>query len=248
MANKEVNLQIKNLTKKYDNRIILNNLNFDVYDGEFLSILGPSGCGKTTLLKILIGIEKQTSGSIIKGSTDITSLDPSKRSMGIVFQNYALFPNMTALKNVEYALKIKYKDKEKAHKEAIKMLEIVNMKEHMNKYPHELSGGQQQRVGIARALANNPDILLMDEPFGAVDEITRRQLQDELLKIYKQKPMTILFVTHDIQEALKLGTKVLVMDQGKIQQFDTPNNIMNHPANNFVRKLINVKEDLNESR
>ena len=164
MAKKEVNLQIKNLTKKYDNRIILNNLNFDVYDGEFLSILGPSGCGKTTLLKILIGIEKPTSGSIIKGTADITSLDPSKRSMGIVFQNYALFPNMTALKNVEYTLKIKYKDKEKAHKEAIKMLEIVNMKEHMNKYPHELSGGQQQRVAIARTLSLKPDIILFDEP------------------------------------------------------------------------------------
>lgn len=238
MAKKEVNLQIKNLTKKYDNRIILNNLNFDVYDGEFLSILGPSGCGKTTLLKILIGIEKPTSGSIIKGTADITSLDPSKRSMGIVFQNYALFPNMTALKNVEYTLKIKYKDKEKAHKEAIKMLEIVNMKEHMNKYPHELSGGQQQRVAIARTLSLKPDIILFDEPMSALDADNRLILRKELKNIQKEFKTTMIYITHDQEEAFSLSDRVMIMNHGIIEQLDIPNEIYNYPANDYVRNFV----------
>ena len=139
-----VNLEIKDLTKVYNKKIVLDNISFKVKDGEFLSILGPSGCGKTTLLKILIGIENPTSGKIFKKEKDITKLDPSKREMGIVFQNYALFPNMTVLDNVMYALNLKLKNKEEAKKQALKMIKVVNMEEHIKKYPHELSGGQQQ--------------------------------------------------------------------------------------------------------
>ena len=153
------NLEIKNLTKIYNKKVVLNDISFTVKDGEFLSILGPSGCGKTTLLKILIGIENPTSGKIIKEGNDITNIDSSKRGMGMVFQNYALFPNMTVLENVMYALNLKLKNKSKAKEESLKMLKIVNMEEHLNKYPHELSGGQQQRVAIARTLSLNPDIV-----------------------------------------------------------------------------------------
>lgn len=163
------NLKIENLTKIYDGKTVLNKISFEVKSGEFLSILGPSGCGKTTLLKILIGIENPNSGIILKGNKDITKADPSKRGMGIVFQNYCLFPNMTVLQNVMYALNIKIKNKDEARKLSLEMLELVKMGEHKNKYPHELSGGQQQRVAIARTLVLNPDIILFDEPMSALD-------------------------------------------------------------------------------
>lgn len=243
-------IELKDIKKEYEHITILNHFNLEINQGEFITIVGTSGSGKTTVLKMINGLIKPTSGMIKIHGKNIQEQDLIKlrRHIGYVIQGSVLFPHLNVKQNISYVLQL-----EKKHKEIDSIvdqwLETVQLDVSLkNKYPHELSGGQQQRVGIARALANNPDILLMDEPFGAVDEITRRQLQDELLKIYKQKPMTILFVTHDIQEALKLGTKVLVMDQGKIQQFDTPNNIMNHPANDFVRKLMNVKEDLNESR
>ena len=149
-------LEIKNLTKVYNNKKVLNDISFNVKDGEFLSILGPSGCGKTTLLKILIGIEKPTDGKIIKNGKNITNFDPAKREMGMVFQNYALFPNMTVLENVMYALNLKLNNKELAKEKSLEMLKLVNMDEHLNKYPHELSGGQQQRVAIARTISLNP--------------------------------------------------------------------------------------------
>lgn len=180
-----VNLEIKDLTKIYNNKIVLDNISFEVMDGEFLSILGPSGCGKTTLLKILIGIESATSGKILKKDEEITKIDPSKRGMGIVFQNYALFPNMTVLDNVMYALNLKLKNKKAAEKEALKMIKVVNMTEHIKKYPHELSGGQQQRVAIARTLALNPDIILFDEPMSALDADNRLGLRKELKEIQK---------------------------------------------------------------
>ena len=160
-----------------------------------------------------------------------------------IFQDYNLIDNMTVFDNIALSLRINgIKDSEEIKKRVDYCLDKVGMYRYRNRLASMLSGGERQRVGIARALANQPDILLMDEPFGAVDEITRRQLQDELLKIYQQKKITILFVTHDIQEALKLGTKVLIMDQGQIQQFDTPENIIKYPANNFVKKLVSKNE------
>ena len=232
------NLEICNLTKVYDNKTVLDDVSFTVNDGEFLSILGPSGCGKTTLLKILIGIENPTKGKITKKGVDITKLDPSKREMGMVFQNYALFPNMTVLKNVMYALNIKYKNKEKAKKESIKILKLVNMEEHMDKYPHELSGGQQQRVAIARTLSLNPDIILFDEPMSALDADNRLGLRKELKNIQKQFKTTMIYITHDQEEAFSLSDRVMVMRDGKIEQLDIPNVIYNHPANDYVKNFV----------
>lgn len=233
-----VNLEIKNLTKEYNKKVVLNNISFKVMNGEFLSILGPSGCGKTTLLKILIGIEKPTEGKILKNGKDITKLDPSKREMGIVFQNYALFPNMTVLNNVMYALNIKLKDKEKAKKESLEMIKTVNMEEHINKYPHELSGGQQQRVAIARTLALKPDIILFDEPMSALDADNRLILRRELKDLQKKFKTTMIYITHDQEEAFSLSDRVMVMNNGNIEQIDVPNKIYNHPKNDYVRNFV----------
>jgi len=233
-----VNLIINNLTKIYNNKKVLDNISFEVKDGEFLSILGPSGCGKTTLLKILIGIEEVTSGEIIKNKKNITKVDPSKRGMGIVFQNYALFTNMTVLQNVMYALNIKIKNKEKAEKEILKMLKMVNMDEHINKYPHQLSGGQQQRVAIARTLALKPDIILFDEPMSALDADNRLILRKEIKNIQKELKTTMIYITHDQEEAFSMSDRVMVMNNGIIEQIDVPNVIYNKPKNEYVRNFV----------
>lgn len=233
-----VNLEISNLTKVYRDKTVLNNISFNVNDGEFLSILGPSGCGKTTLLKILIGIEIPTSGNIVKLGKDITNLDPSLRNMGMVFQNYALFPNMTVLENVAYALKLKNKNKKLAEKESRDILKMVNMSEHLNKYPHELSGGQQQRVAIARTLSLKPDIILFDEPMSALDADNRLTLRRELKEIQKKSKTTMIYITHDQEEAFSLSDRVMVMRDGNIEQIDIPNVIYNHPKNEYVRNFV----------
>lgn len=233
-----VNLEIKDLTKIYNNKTVLNNISFEVNDGEFLSILGPSGCGKTTLLKILIGIENPSSGKILKNDQDITNLDSSKRGMGIVFQNYALFPNMNVLDNVMYALNLKLKNKVKAKNEAMKVLKVVNMEEHIYKYPHELSGGQQQRVAIARTLALKPDIILFDEPMSALDADNRLILRRELKELQKEFKTTMIYITHDQEEAFSLSDRVMVMRDGNIEQIDVPNKIYNYPKNDYVRNFV----------
>ena len=232
------NLEVKNLIKVYNNKRILNNLSFTVEDGEFLSILGPSGCGKTTLLKILIGIEKPTSGQIIKNNLDITNNDPSKRGMGMVFQNYALFPNMTVLQNVMYALNLKIRNKEKSKMESIRLLKMVNMEEHISKYPHELSGGQQQRVAIVRTLALKPDIILFDEPMSALDADNRLSLRKKLKELQNEFKTTMIYITHDQEEAFSLSDRVMVMNNGNIEQIDTPNKIYNNPANLYVEQFV----------
>lgn len=232
------NLEICNLTKVYNRKTVLDNVSFKVNAGEFLSILGPSGCGKTTLLKILIGIETPTKGRIFKMGTDITTLDPSKREMGMVFQNYALFPNMTVLDNVMYVLNIKLKNKKKAKEESLNILKLVNMDEHIEKYPHELSGGQQQRVAIARTLSLNPDIILFDEPMSALDADNRLGLRKEIKNIQKHFKTTMIYVTHDQEEAFSLSDRVMVMKDGKIEQIDTPNKIYNNPINDYVKNFV----------
>lgn len=216
-------IEFKDIKKDYDKNVVIPNLNLSINKGEFITIIGTSGSGKTTVLKIMNGLIEPTSGMIQIHGKDIKkqNLIQLRRKMGYVIQGSMLFPHLTVKQNIAYVPQLEKKKVD--HQLIEEWLQKVQLDPSLkDKYPSELSGGQQQRVAIARGLIHQPDILLMDEPFGAVDEITRRQLQDEILKIYQQTKTTILFVTHDIQEALKLGTRVLIMDQGTIQQFDTP--------------------------
>ena len=231
-------LSVKNLNKSFDGKQILKNLSFDLMEGEFLSILGPSGCGKTTLLRILIGLDHADSGQILKGDKDISGLSSFDRGMGIVFQNYALFPNMTVLKNVQYALTLRKETRKDAEAIALRTLEQVGLLDQMHKRPNQLSGGQQQRVAIARTLATNPDIILLDEPISALD-VTNREIMKAELKALQQKfHVTMLFITHDQEEAFFLSDRIMVMHEGDIQQLDTPANIYQHPANDYVKEFV----------
>ena len=245
-------LEIKNVRKSFGNKTVLENINFEVNKGEFLSILGSSGCGKTTLLRILIGLMNSDSGNIYKDGVDITRFHPSKRGMGIVFQNYALFENMTVLENVEYALKHSKESKLRGLKQnskttAFKVIEQVGLIEHIDKKPGNLSGGQQQRVAIARTLALNPDIVLFDEPMSALDVDTRLSLRTELKQIQALFGTTMIYITHDQEEAFAMSDRIMVMGSGKIHQIDTPQNIIDNPADlfveNFVLKNLKIKID-----
>lgn len=235
---KQQKLVIRDLSVKMGKKTILNHVNFEVEDGEFLSILGPSGCGKTTILRILIGLLKPTTGTVCKDGVDITDAAPSKRGMGIVFQNYALFENMTVLRNVEYALKLDKEKKADARKIAMDMLRQVGLEEHANKKPSKLSGGQQQRVAIARTLALNPDIILFDEPMSALDVDTRMILRQELKELQKKFKTTMIYITHDQEEAFAMSDRIMVMDNGVIRQIDTPENIIKNPADDYVRRFV----------
>ena len=231
-------LSIRNLSKSFDGKKVLNNLNFDLMEGEFLSILGPSGCGKTTLLRILIGLETADCGEILKSGKDISGLPSAKRGMGIVFQNYALFPNMTVLGNVEYALTLRKDTKKEARAIALRTLEQVGLMDQIHKYPNQLSGGQQQRVAIARTLATNPDIILLDEPISALDVTNREIMKAELKSIQKKFNATMLFITHDQEEAFFLSDRIMVMDEGNVEQLDTPLEIFKNPASDYVRSFV----------
>lgn len=231
-------LEVINLSKTFDTKEAVKNVSFGVNEGEFLSILGPSGCGKTTLLRMLIGLIKPSEGKILKDGKDITNLAPSGRQMGFVFQNYALFENMTVLQNIEYALKIKKETKATARETALKLIEKMGLTEHMNKKPYSLSGGQQQRVAIARTLALNPDIILFDEPMSALDVATRLALRKELKDIQKEFNTTMIYITHDQEEAFAMSDKILVMDTAVAVQLDTPENIIKNPANDYVQKFV----------
>ncbi len=233
-----IKLDIQNLTHVFNRQEVLHGLNFTVNDGEFLSILGPSGCGKTTILRILIGLLAPTSGKIIKDGQDITALPASKRNMGIVFQNYALFQNMTVLGNVEYALKFNKEYKSHSRQTAENIIEQVGLSEHIHKKPYKLSGGQQQRVAIARTLALKPEIILFDEPMSALDAATRLLLRDEIKRIQAQFKSTMIYITHDQEEAFALSDRIMVMDNGTIQQLDTPEAIIASPANLYVKEFV----------
>ena len=231
-------LSVRNLTKSFDGKTVLNNISFDLYEGEFLSILGPSGCGKTTLLRILIGLEKADSGEILKAGTDISGMKSIERGMGIVFQNYALFPNMTVLQNVEYALTLRKETKKSAREIALRTLEQVGLTDQKHKKPSQLSGGQQQRVAIARTLATSPDIVLLDEPISALDVANREIMKKELKAIQKKFNATMLFITHDQEEAFFLSDRVMVMNEGNIEQIDTPLELYKNPKNQYVSEFV----------
>ena len=220
----------------------LNRVNISIDEGEFVTILGSSGCGKTTFIKMINRLYEPDSGEITLFGEDIKKKDPVqlRRGIGYVIQQIGLFPHMTIYDNIATIPTILKWDKERIAEHVDAMLRLVDLEpeEFKNRYPAQLSGGQQQRIGLARALICDPKIMLLDEPFGAIDAITRENLQNELKRIHQKSNKTYIFVTHDIREALKLGTKIIVMNEGQILQYDTPQEILSHPGNEFVENLI----------
>lgn len=237
-------IEYRHIRMAYGEKTIIPDFCLSVEKGEFVTIIGSSGCGKTTILKMVNGLITPVSGELLVNGQDISQMDliQLRRSIGYAIQGSVLFPHMTVEQNIAYVLNLEAKpDKKRIDQTVDRWLDIVGLDKSLRKnYPRQLSGGQQQRVGIARALAAGPEIALMDEPFGAVDEITRASLQDEIKRIHQETGVTILFVTHDINEALKLGTRVLVMDHGEIQQYAAPEEILEHPANRFVQALLSL--------
>ena len=227
-------IRLEHVTKSFGRYKALDDVSIVVEEGEFLTVIGRSGCGKTTMLRMINGLQKPDSGKVYAAGEDVGEADliRLRRKIGYVIQNKGLFPHMTVEKNIIYVPVISgQKDKRQNRKLAEELIGLVGLeREMLDRYPEELSGGQQQRVGIARALASRPKLLLMDEPFGALDEITKRAMQNELLALQKKLGMTVVFITHDIREAMKLGDRVLVMEQGKIAQCDTPENVKKNPA------------------
>ena len=244
VTNTEMNIEIefKDIKKVYGEKVVMEHFSLQVRKGEFVTIIGSSGCGKTTALKMVNGLIRPDAGDILIHGENIRDKDHTRlrRGIGYAIQGSVLFPHMTVEQNISYVPSLlNGRDRARTKAAVSKWMKIVGLDEELKeRYPAELSGGQQQRVGIARALAASPEILLMDEPFGAVDEITRGQLQEELLRIYRETGITVLFVTHDIGEALKLGTKVLVLDQGEIQQYAPPAELLSRPATPFVEQLV----------
>lgn len=238
VLNEDIKLSVKKINKKFENKVVLDDISFDVKEGEFLSVLGLSGCGKTTLLRILIGLEKQDEGEIYLDGNEISSYLPHQRDMGIIFQNYALFPNMTVFENVEYVLKLNSKFKDNSKEIAERILEQMGMAEHKDKKPNKLSGGQQQRVAIARTLALKPKVILLDEPISALDVTNREIMKKELKEIQKKFNSTMIYITHEQEEAFYLSDRIMVMNNGKIEQIDTPENIYNHPKTDYIRSFV----------
>ncbi len=241
LDNKKVIIEFQNISKSFDDNKIIDDFNLKIFEKEFLTIIGSSGCGKTTILKMINGLVKPSSGKIFVDGKDISKEDMVnlRRKIGYSIQGTSLFPHLSVKENISYVLKlINKKNKNKIENDVEKWMKITNLDQDLiDRYPEELSGGQQQRVGIARALAASPKILLMDESFGAVDAITRKQLQKEIKKIHEKTQITIVFVTHDINEALALGDRTLIMNNGTIEQLDIPKNVMDCPSSDFVKQL-----------
>ena len=235
---KPVLLQIRHLSKSYGDTQILQNINLDIYDGEFLTLLGPSGCGKTTLLRLIGGFELPNAGSLHLEGVDIAGLPAEKRPINTVFQQYALFPHMNVYDNIAYGLKLKGVPKTEIDQRVREALAMVQLDHTINRRPQDLSGGQQQRIAIARAVVNRPKMLLLDEPLSALDAKLREQMQSELKRLQRELGITFVFVTHDQQEALSMSDRIAVMKNGVFQQIDTPIGIYESPANLFTASFI----------
>ncbi len=235
-------IKLQNITKTYNKTPVVHNVNLEIEKGKFVVFIGPSGCGKTTTLKMINRLIEPSSGSIFIDDTDITRVNPVllRRQIGYVIQQIGLFPNMTIAQNIEVVPKLLKWPREKRRNRTRELLQLVDMDadQYMNRYPSELSGGQQQRIGVLRALAVEPPIILMDEPFGALDPITRETLQDELKKIQKRLHKTVVFVTHDMDEALKMADIIVLMKDGNIVQAASPEELLTNPANEFVAEFI----------
>lgn len=231
-------LSLQNIIKKFGSSLALNDVSFEVEKGEFVCLLGPSGCGKTTLLRIIAGLEQQSSGTIIQDGVDVSNLPVKKRDFGIVFQSYALFPNQTVAQNIAFGLKSQKYPKQEIAARVESLVSTMGLEEHINKYPDQLSGGQQQRVALARALALNPGLLLLDEPLSALDAKVRQRLRAEIKRVQKDLGITTIMVTHDQEEALSMADKIVVMNQGQIEQIGSPAEIYDQPSSRFVGEFV----------
>lgn len=231
-------IDLINVTKRYGNNVVIDDLNLYIRENEFLTLLGPSGCGKTTTLRIIGGFEQPDQGRVIFDGKDITKLPPNERQLNTVFQKYALFTHMTIAENIAFGLKIKKKSKQYINDKISYALKLVNLDGFENRMPDSLSGGQQQRIAIARAIVNEPKVLLLDEPLGALDLKLRQDMQYELIRLKNELGITFVYVTHDQEEALTMSDTIMVMNQGYIQQIGTPEKIYNEPKNAFVADFI----------
>ena len=237
-------LELQNLHRDFGSVKALDGIEIQLGEGEFLSLLGPSGCGKTTALRLVAGFDRPNAGAIVVDGKDITNVSPNKRDMGMVFQAYSLFPNMTARQNVEYGLRIRRKDKSDRRQRVADLLELVGLGHAADRYPHQLSGGMQQRVALARALAIEPRVLLLDEPLSALDAKVRVQLREEIRRIQLELGITTLYVTHDQEEALSVSDHVAVMYGGRIEQMGSPAEMYSAPATPFVAEFIGTMNRL----
>jgi len=231
-------LSIQHVTKRYGDAVVVDNFNLEIERGEFVSFLGPSGCGKTTTLRMVAGFEVPSSGRIALGGVDITDKAPNQRNVGMIFQAYALFPNMTVAQNIGFGLRIRKESANEARQRVDEMLGLVNLEKHADKYPYQLSGGQQQRVSLARALAIRPEVLLLDEPLSALDAKIRVSLRAEIRAIQRRLGITAIFVTHDQEEALSISDRIVVMNSGEMEQVGTPFEIYNFPKTQFVANFV----------
>jgi putative spermidine/putrescine transport system ATP-binding protein len=231
-------LELSQIRKEFSGTMAVEDFNLSAESGEFISFLGPSGCGKTTTLRMIAGFELPTSGVISVAGQDMTYIPPNKRKVGMVFQSYALFPNMTVTDNIGYGLKVAGKPRAEIAQRVEEMLALIHLEAQRARYPFQLSGGQQQRVALARALAFHPQVLLLDEPLSALDAKIRVELRMEIRRIQRQLGITTIYVTHDQEEALSLSDRVVVMSQGRIEQVGTPNEIYNFPATEFVASFV----------
>ena len=235
---KEKIIELKNVKKNFGTVNVLNHFDLSINKGEFMTILGASGCGKTTLLRLIAGLEKVDEGKIYISNQDVTQLEPHERNVNMVFQSYALFPFMNVKDNIGYSLKIRKKKKSEIKEAVEKALDMVQLTGYEKRMPNQLSGGQKQRVAIARALVNQSEILLLDEPLSALDFNLRQQMQKELKQLQKKLGITFVYITHDQEEALNMSDQIVVMNQGKIEQIGTPEEIYNRPATEFVAEFV----------
>lgn len=232
------NVDVVNVSKQFGNVIAVKNVSFNIREGEFFSLLGPSGCGKTTLLRMLSGLEFPTTGNVLIGSKDVTYASAYKRPTNLVFQHLALFPHMSVYDNIAFGLKMSHVDKKEMASRVADSLRLVDLEGYDNRRPSQLSGGQRQRVAIARALVNRPEVLLFDEPLGALDLKLRLQLQGELKALHRKSQITFIYVTHDQGEAMAMSDRIAVMQKGHIHQIGTPKEIYSHPCDSFVANFI----------
>ena len=231
-------LQIEHVSKRFGQTVVVHDFNMAVERGEFISFLGPSGCGKTTVLRMVAGFEQPSSGVIRIGGKDVTNLRPNQRNIGMVFQAYALFPNMTVAQNIGFGLKVAGKSKAEIDRRVDEMLELISLPGFGDRFPYQLSGGQQQRIALARALAPKPSVLLLDEPLSALDAKVRVSLRDQIRTIQRDLGITTIFVTHDQEEALSISDRIVVMYGGKAEQVGTPFEIYNRPTTRFVANFV----------